>query len=181
MADPLASIKQAEKEFLRDARAALVQAADRAAETLLAEMKRLTLRMDHDLNALRRLGYPYGKGVDRFGNPREPGRPHPDWLVHLQSGELQDGLRRVPASLRRNRVEAEIHSQAKHTWYLLLGTRLMRPRDFVSAAIINQEQNVQAIFERAFFALHDQVVGQLTPLDVTLIPHDDEAQLPERG
>ena len=79
---------------------------------------------------------------------------------HHQAGQLAAYLRHAPVDL----ILASLYRRAQET-----------------AAIINQEQNVQAIFERAWLALHDRVVGQLTPLDVRLIEHDEPAQLPERG
>ena len=164
---------------MRDVKAAMVNACDQAAKLLLDEMRQLTSRIDHDLNALARMGHPYGWGKDRFGNERVPGRPHPDWIVHIQDGKLQAGLTKNPAYLSGNQIEAQILSKSPYTWYLLLGTRLMRPRDFVSSAIILRQNEVQKIFERAFLAVHDRVVGTVEPLEIHLLEHDEfPAQLP---
>ncbi len=176
MSEPLASIDAAKTAFMRDVRAAMYTACDQGAELLLAEMKTLTSRIDHDLKALRELGHPYG-----WGNGREPGNPHPDWIVHMQDGELQGGLKKLPPQVSGLKIESDLLSEAKHTWYLLLGTKKMRPRDFVSAALIMRRDAVAAIFERHFLAVHDRTVG--TPssgaIFMSLGPHDEfPAQLP---
>lgn len=162
---------EAAKRHLRDTRAIMTATLDRAAQLLLDEMRMLTAKVDHDLQALKELGHPY-----RAKAPQ--GQPHPDWLVHIQSGDLQAGLKRLPAQVRGGAVEAELHSQAPYTWYLLLGTRYMRPRDFVSAAIINREPDVNALLSRAWAALHEgssaAVRFQVTLLDHPVYP----AQLP---
>lgn len=175
MADPFASIDRAKTDFMRDVRAAMTSACDESARLLLDEMKRLTARIDHDLNELRRMGHPYG-----WGKGRRPGVPHSDWIVHNQRGDLQGGLKMLPPQVSQLSVTSDILSQAKHTWYLLLGTVRMRPRDFVSAAILFRQREVERIFERHFLAAHDRsgTVGQ--SLSVRLIPHEEyPAQLPE--
>jgi len=168
----LDTLRTAIQLHMRDMRAAMVTATDQSAELLLQEMKFLASRIDHDLEQLRRLGHPYGAN-------KPQGQPHPDWLVHIQSGELQQGLKRRPASLSGNKIEAEIISEARHTWFLLLGTRKMRPRDFVSAAIIKRRGEVEARYVAAFLAQLDTNNGQAFRTQVTLIPHTlYPAQLP---
>jgi len=176
MADPMASIDAAKAAFMRDVRAAMYVACDQGAELLLAEMKALTARIDHDLKALRDLGHPYG-----WGNGREPGTPHADWIVHMQDGELQGGLKKLPPMVSGWKVESDLISEAKQTWYLLLGTKKMRPRDFVSAALIMRRDAVAALFEKHFLAVHDRTVGvpSTAALEMVLLPHDEfPAQLP---
>lgn len=174
MADALASIDAASAKFLRDTKAAMARAVDQAADLLLAQIKQNISRIDHSLRDLELLGHPY-----RQGSPA--GNPHPDWIVHIQSGKLIAGTAKLPVSLQGNRIRAGITSSSPYTWYLLLGTRLMRPRDYVSAAIILIEREIQQIFENAFASVQDKVAGNVQPLNVTLISHDlYSAQLPNR-
>jgi len=168
----LDTLRTATQVHMRDMRAAMVTATDQSAELLLQEMKFLASRIDHDLEQLRRMGHPYAKD-------KPQGQPHPDWLVHIQSGELQRGLKRRPVSLSGNKIEAEIISEARHTWFLLLGTRKMRSRDFVSAAIINRRSQIEARYVTAFLAQLDFNRGQSFRAQMTLIPHSlYPAQLP---
>lgn len=168
----LESIRKAIGLHTRDMRAAMTMATDKSAELLLEEMKFLVSRIDHDLKQLQKMGHPYAAG-------KPQGQPHPDWIVHVQSGELVGGLSVLPASVTGQQIEAQILSQARHTWFLLLGTRKMRPRDFVSAAIIKRRVEIEAMYLRAFLEQLDtqQVNGYRT--HVSLIPHPDQAaQLP---
>jgi len=170
--DGLPSIRQATQAHLRDMRAAMTVTTDRAAELLLQEMKFLASRIDHSLAELRKMGHPYARH-------KPVGQPHPDWIVHIQSGELQEGLKRLPASVTGQMVQAEILSSARHTWFLLLGTRTMRTRDFVSAAIITRRIEIEAMYLRAFLDQLDTRQGGSFQTQVSLIPHPDQpAQLP---
>ena len=157
---------------MRDMRAAMTVATDRSAALLLEEMKLMTARIDHDLEQLRRMGHPYAKD-------KPPGQPHPDWLVHIQEGDLQSGLKRLPASISGQVIEAQILSEARHTWFLLLGTRKMRARDFVSAAIIKRRVEIEAMYLRMFLEQLDKHDPSAFRTQVKLIPHlDQPAQLP---
>lgn len=168
----LGSVKQDLQLHLRDMRAAMTTVTDQAAGRLLEEMKFLAARIDHDLEDLRRMGHPYGAD-------KPQGQPHSDWLVHIQSGELQGGLRKLPASVSGQKIEAQILSQARHTWFLLLGTRKMRPRDFVSAAIIRRRVEIEAMYLRAFVEQLDKQSPNNFRTEVNLIPHNERAaQLP---
>jgi hypothetical protein len=162
------------RTHLSQTKVVLAVALDKSCELLLDEMKLLTARIDHDLNQLREMGHPYRVTA-------EQGFPHPDWIVHNQSAGLQEGLKKIPATVLGNQIEAEIISEAYYTWFLLLGTRYMRPRDFVSAAIINREKEVEALIERAWFAVHDGANQPGNSVSVNLILHDlYPAQLPDR-
>jgi hypothetical protein len=159
---------------LQDMREAMVEATTDAAILLLQEMEFLTDRIDHDLKQLREMGHPYA-------NRNPQGQPHPDWIVHIQSGDLQRGLKLLPTRMTGGKIEADILSEAPYTWYLLLGTRLMRSRDFVSAALLNRAGDLETIFINAFLSVCDRKVGSAPRMDVRTIPHDVyQAQLPSR-
>lgn len=158
---------RARDQFLRDSQAAMYQAVNEGGDLLLEEMKRLTMRIDHDLAALRKMGHPYG-----WGKERPPNVPHSDWIVHLQNGDLYGGLRRLPPEVTNRQVESLILSSAKHTWYLLLGTEKMRPRDFVTAAMMIQEPAINRVFERALAPLLDRTAAGSYQVRVKYLPHD---------
>lgn len=165
------SFTAAKEAHLRDMRAAMYMAVDRASDALFQEMQMLTSRIDHDLDDLRRMGHPYRRKAPQ-------GIPHSDWIVHIQNGDLKDGLKQYPVSMSKGVIQAQIASSARHTWYLLLGTRIMRPRDFVSAAMINRENEVEQIIGRAFMAVLGNEPAQFELLWRT-IPHPTyPAQLP---
>lgn len=165
------SFDEAVDAHLRDVRAAMTVAVNQAGELLLQEMRFLTSRIDHDLIMLRKLGRPYRKDAPQ-------GQPHPDWLVHLQSGDLNGGLAKVPATVSRDEVRGELFSKAAHTWFVLLGTKWMRPRDFVSAALILRDREVDLIFRRAFEAATGAASAGRS-VNVTLLEHPEfPAQLP---
>lgn len=166
-----ASFTAAKQAHMRDMRAAMFVAVDRAGDLLYSEMQTLTSRIDHDLEDLRRMGHPYRRKAPQ-------GIPHPDWIVHIQGGDLKEGLGRLPIQMSKGQIQVQIVSRARHTWYLLLGTRLMRPRDFVSAAMINREDEVERIIGQAFMAALGGDPRQF-PLKWTHIPHPTyPAQLP---
>lgn len=175
MASGMESWIKARDMFLRDAQAVLYRAANEAGDLLLDEMKRLASLVDHDLEQLRRMGHPYG-----WGKGRMPNVPHDDWRVHNQSGTLYGGLGRRPVSILNRQIETEIGSTAKHTWFVLLGTRLMRPRDFVTAAMIIQEQAINRVFESALKTLMDRTTGGGYRVRKVGLPHEEfPAQLPK--
>lgn len=165
------SFKAAKEQHLSEMRAAMTIAIDDAADMLFAEMQELTALIDHSLDDLRRMGHPYRRRAPQ-------GNPHSDWIVHNQNGDLVEGLGRSAIMLRKNKIEVNITSRAKHTWYLLLGTSKMRPRDFVSAAMINREDEVERIIGNAFMAVLGGE-GRRFLLTWRTIPHTTHpAQLP---
>lgn len=175
MANGMESWLRARDQFLADVRGAMERATNEAGDLLLAEMRQLASLVDHDLEELRRMGHPYGWGKGRPANV-----PHSDWLVHRQNDDLYNGLSRQPAVLFNGRIESEFLSRAPHTWYVLLGTRKMRPRDFVTAAMIIQEQAINGVFESALKGLLDRAKGGYR-VRVTRLPHDIyPVQLPRR-
>jgi hypothetical protein len=165
------SFKAAKDAHLRLMKSAMMSAIDDAADMVLAEMEELTALTDHTLDDLRRMGHPYRRRAPQ-------GVPHNDWLVHNQSGDLVEGLSRKPLVVKKGSIEVAITSRSKHTWYLLLGTRKMRPRDFVSAAMIIREDEVERIIGRMFMtALGGDPIR--SPLMWKHIPHTTyPAQLP---
>lgn len=166
------SFTAAKEKHLREMQFMMASAIDQSANILFAEMKLLTSRIDHDLNDLRRMGHPYRKD-----DP--PGIPHDDWIVHIQNGDLTGGMQRYPVAIMGRKIEAQIVSRAKHTWYLLLGTRKMRPRDFVSASMLIRQDEIERIITNAFLTALGAEAGRRYNLNWKLIAHDTyPAQLP---
>lgn len=178
MADALQSIREANKKYLTEARRAMSAATNQAAATLLAEMRGLTAAIGPTLNDLRAMDHPYATRHGAGSGPTD------DWIAHTKSGEdgrtgeLLAGLRRTAARRRGSSVEAEVHSDSDHTWFMLLGTPSMRPRDFVSAAIIYRAPDVDDLYQQAFRLLVENYQDGFKT-EVTLIEHDHPASLPE--
>jgi hypothetical protein len=172
MPDELTGVREQYKRFRKEMEWSMQAACNQAAELLLSEMRRLTDMRDHTLEELRKEGHPY-----RAKAPQ--GVPHLDFMVHLQSGELQSGLRRRPARVIGKIVSAELHSDSEHTWYVILGTRYMRPRDFVTAALINMDREVGAIFEAFHRVVHDEgVASGYRTVRIPVTGHVRRPQLP---
>ena len=179
MADPLADFRKATKKFEKQMVGTMTRATRQAAKVVRDEMMGLTGAVDHSLADLAREGHPY-RVPDRGGIV---GDPHPDYIVHEQSGALQGGLSQPQVAASGNQVTADIHSPAEHTAWLLLGTPTMRPRDFATAALINTELHVAATMAQAHAAVHDErhVQDDFRP-DLDVMDHGAHpAQLPERG
>lgn len=91
---------------------------------------------DHTLEQLRNMGYPYAKyfrskeGV----TPRaEDSGPHPDEFVHIQSGLLTQNIEKY-VGIRDGKlvIMVAIHkSKVPYIHWLIEGTEVMRPRDFL--------------------------------------------------
>lgn len=82
---------------------------------------------DHSLKDLARMGHPYGHG----GSP-----PHPDELVHIQSGKLVES---IYSSIMITDTKASVtcgvlESDVPYIKPLIYGTSRMRPRDFLGHA-----------------------------------------------
>ena len=179
MPDPLADVKRANREFLAKARTTLRTATNEAAAVLLAEMRGLASAVGPTLAELQAADHPYSVR-------HAPGSgPTADWIVHTTSGadgrtgELLAGLQRTRARVAGGVVTAEIHSDADHTWALLQGSPRMRPRDFVSAALVSREVDVAELYQRAFTALVEGYRGDYRT-EVTLVEneHGRSADLP---
>lgn len=176
MPDPLADFRQAARKFEREMAKAMGAALRDGAELVLDEMRQLTAATGNTLEDLAKMGHPYAwrnKGKEPFA----------DWIVHHQEGDLQGGLARGRLAGGSSRVEIEIHSGADHTWYLLLGTRYMRPRDFVTAALFYQEDRVAELLQQAHARVHD-VPGRtpgFRPHIMPILHSVNPAELPERG
>lgn len=167
------SVDQAASRIMREMEAVMAAAANEAADLLLHQMVRLTSLLDHTLKDLAAMGHPY-----RAKSPMGSG-PHPDYMLHSQSNQLAEGLYALPVKKSGFVFTAEIHSDAPHTWFVLLGTRKMRARDFVSAALITERALVGHMLEMAFrHVLSGGEAAGFEP-EIHLIPHDGQpAQLP---
>lgn len=147
MANSLDSLRQAYQEHFRRVQENMRVAVEHAADLVLEEMKEEVDLQDHSLQDLRRMGHPYRKDA-----PAD--QPHPDWLVHYQSGDLRGGLSHTDPLVTETKAEVEIHSAAPYTWYLLLGTRYMRPRDFVTHSVETRRGAVEQTYEYYFEKAH---------------------------
>ena len=180
MPDPLADVKRANREFLAKARTTLRAATNEAAAVLLGEMRGLASAVGPTLAELRAADHPYAARHAAGSGPTA------DWILHTTSGadgrtgELLAGLRRTRAKATGGVVTAEIHSDANHTWALLQGSPRMRPRDFVSAALISREADVTMIYAKAFTTLFGEGAATGYRPEVTLVEneHGRTADLP---
>jgi len=178
MANDLEALSAHYRAYLNSVRRELEAATEDVAEDLLQAMRGLTGLQDHTLAELAALDHPYAKRHSSGSGP------HPDYEVHRQNGDLQDGLRPDHAGTwQGGQVVSEIHDDAEHLWHILQGTKLMRPRDFASAAILQNLGAFEDRYRRAFKAAGGVYRDDgNTVIEVELIPHDrQEAQLPEGG
>ena len=126
--------------------------------------------MGSSLEDLARADYPYSKRHAAGSGP------FADWITHIQSGDLHASIVIGNEVITAQSIEIEIHSASAHTWYVVQdasasGAGRMRPRDFVSAAIINQVDRVSSILARAHAGVHDtKEIQPFIPM-VDLIDH----------
>lgn len=168
-------MKTLKKSFMGQMRLAMTAAMDLAADVVLDEMRKLTSLTDHSLSDLAGLGHPYAAQLPA-------GIPHEDYLVHIQNVTrgLNIKFRKTQVRATRNLVRVNLHNDSDHLWYVVLGTRYMRPRDFVSAALINKTDEVGRIVESAYNQVIDQYRGErFRPRRVILQGHTQTPQLPE--
>lgn len=181
MADPLADFRRASAQFQRNMARAMAQAT-RAATTVLAdEMRGLASSTGVSLADLAAAGHPYARRFPPGSGPKE------DWIVHEQDGDLLGSIKGVPAIAGPDAVTGAVQVTSPHAGYVVQDEAAsqspMRPRDFVSAAVIYQEDRVAEIYRKAHAAVHD-VPGDQGGfrMDVTLGEHGGfAADLPEPG
>ena len=91
---------------------------------------------DHDLEALRALGYPY--------SAEHPQTIHePPWLVHIQSGQLRKAIK-VEKTKKGWRVGID-EGIAPHAKFVIFGTEKMVSRDFLVEALKAIREDVRKI------------------------------------
>jgi len=91
----------------------------------------------HDLEDLRKMGYPYSQ--------IRPNPPHDPSYVHVQSGQLKDNLE-VYSEERNGRLVVRIgidENKVPYLPHLIHGTRKMIARDFISAAFMEVEDQIR--------------------------------------
>lgn len=175
MANDLAELRRAYRSYVNNLMREMEAATEDAAENLLDRIKELTGLTDHSLDDLRRLGHPYAKRHSLGSGP------HPDYEVHNQEGDLQESLRVEHEGVwRGGQIASDIHSDAEHTWHLLQGTDIMRPRDFASAAILQGIGEIESRYRQAFRAAGGEYRDDGDSfIEIDLIEHDrNPAQLP---
>lgn len=150
MADPLADFKRAARQFERDVARAMAQATRASSRVLAEEMEGLAGAIDHSLQDLADLGHPYSAQLPKGS------APHPDFIIHDQSGDFLGSIGPEPVRTDENVTVGGVHITDRKAEWLLLGTPAMRPRDNVSAAIIYQEDMVAEIYQKAHAAVHDE-------------------------
>jgi hypothetical protein len=143
-------------------------------------MRGLTGAIGASLEDLARADHPYAKR-----HPAGSG-PFSDWITHVQEGELNSGLSRGNTVTTPEAISVSIHSASAHTWYVIQDAQAtaagrMRPRDFVSAAIVYQVDQVSDLLQRAFASVHsDKTIQSGFRPVTTLIYHGGvHADLPE--
>lgn len=104
---------------------AVVEGLTTAGKIYLEAVKNAVSLDDHTLAELKQLGHPYAK------NTSVPPVHEDDRLVHIQSGELIEGIKLSHAIAETGRrFSIYVTSDAEYTDFLLLGTSFMRPRRF---------------------------------------------------
>lgn len=178
MTDDLEGIHTAYQQYIDGLRRTLETATEEVAENLVDRMHALTSLTDHTLAELRDLDHPYAQR-----HPLGSG-PHPDYAVHHQSGDLQETLRAEHEGRWVNgQIVSEIHDDSEHLWHLLQGTDKMRPRDFASAAILQELGEAETRYRAAFAAVGDGYRDDGPDVvQVELIDHSlHDVQLPGAG
>lgn len=106
-----------ERDVIKAARKGLGDAADKVEERL----KENTGLVDHTLKQLAALGHPYGR--------RNPQEIHdPPWLVHRQTGNLQDHIRIIKEN--SDIYDIGVDPIVPYLDKVIEGSALMVPRDF---------------------------------------------------
>ncbi len=102
-------------------------AAKLAADELEKTVKEFAQIEDHTLQDLADMGHPYST---RFGTDSGP---HPDEIVHRQSGKLYDNIEKVVRrSGRRLLIMCGVdENKVEYIKWLIDGSSIMRPRDFL--------------------------------------------------
>lgn len=178
MPNDLAELHTFYRSYKDRLRRELEAAVEDVAEGLRDRMHALVDHQDHSLADLRTLDHPYAAR-----HPLGSG-PHPDYEVHRQSGALQDTLRVEHEGVwRGGRVASDVLDDADHLPHLLFGTDVMRPRDFASAAILQELESAEARVRRAFAAAGGEFRDDgESVIEVQLVEHDQHvAQRPEVG
>ena len=173
----LSDFRRGLKQFEREMVQAMARATRAASAVLVEEMEGLSSAIDHSLEDLRALGHPYST-QESAGSA-----PHPDFIIHEQSGDFLGSIGAEKVTVNEAAVEGGVHITDRKAEWLLLGTPSMRPRDAVSSALIYREDQVAGIYQAAHAKVHDEPGSQEGfRMDVTLGDHGAyPAELPEKG
>jgi hypothetical protein len=152
---------------LMDVRGIIKDAIEEVAQHLEEEMRANISFRDHSLEDLRAMGHPYarqhlGKGTTGGGRASSLGglAGHKPWQVHIQEGIIK-GTKRGPGLLvdalgidwaeSKWEVAATVginQSEAFHVEYVVLGTKYMVARDFISGTFLEVVDELNKIFEQ---------------------------------
>lgn len=112
-----------------------------AGDILEKNVKQNASLTDHTLEQLAKMGHPYST---RFA---PDSGPHPDNIVHNQSGTLYDAIQRNDnLSDIVSSVEVGVsENDVSYIKDLIVGTPKMRPRNFLAKGLDDSKETVQSI------------------------------------
>jgi len=118
--------------------------ANKESAQLLYEKRRENISLtDHSLRDLRRLGYPYSRV--------RPKKIHdPEWLVHVQKGQLLDSLKEV-TKVTPMRFTPKVgcdEEVAPHVQCIVMGTSKMVSRDFIRGSFEEVQDEIKEIVRK---------------------------------
>jgi HK97 gp10 family phage protein len=118
-------------------------ATKKAGDVLEKTVKEFAEIEDHTLKELAEMGHPYSYNFSTDAGP------HPDEIVHRQSGKLYDNIEKiVRRSGRRFIVACGVdENKVEYIKYLINGTSKMRSRDFLGWAWLKCRNEVLGIIK----------------------------------
>jgi HK97 gp10 family phage protein len=131
----------------------LEAATGEAASRLYHVVYRYASLKDHSLADLAKMGHPYArkdskKSTDSVSIIKyKDSGPHPDYMVHAQSGNLAGNIKKK-SGLMGNKAIAAVgvyEADVPYIKYLIFGTSKMRPRPFLQQAWIDVQADVRKI------------------------------------
>ncbi|WP_196607431.1 hypothetical protein [Pectinatus frisingensis] len=112
-----------------------------AGDVLETNVKLNASLTDHTLEDLAKMGHPYSK------KKATDSGPHPDDIVHNQSGTLYGAIQRND-NMSDTVASVEVgvsESDVSYIKDLITGTPKMRPRNFLAKGLRDSKDNIQSI------------------------------------